>query len=155
MPAAVPGFTETIIVEGVVPNEGVNANQLSGGASTPSMTKPSSVMLAWPLASFASRSTAATPSSAVAVPCSRRARPDDLHLARDCRRADLLPDRDVCRSSRESRIRHRQVDGNGLGRIRRTGSTAEKMIMHCLEPTPAAVAFARTFTVLGVVPVWR
>ena len=32
------------------------------------------------------------------------------------------------------------------------GSTAEKMIMHCLEPTPAVAGSAETFTVLGVMP---
>ena len=32
------------------------------------------------------------------------------------------------------------------------GSTAEKMIVHRLEPTPAAAEFAKTFTVTGVVP---
>ncbi len=32
------------------------------------------------------------------------------------------------------------------------GSTAEKMIEHRLEPTPAVAEFANTFTVTGVVP---
>ena len=32
------------------------------------------------------------------------------------------------------------------------GSTAEKMIEHRLEPTPAVEELAKTFTVLGVVP---